>query len=166
MISLSHFVVLYGGVVTNNNNLNPDTIGRCEAALKVARRSENSFIIFSVGYSIPRLTETTIAYLKESGWPQEKLILNPKGYNSLTETEAAIEVLDKHQTKEVVVATSWYHVPRIWLIWQLKYKSNVKFSVAWQTARPIWSILYEFLAIPKNILVMLFQWFKYQQAQT
>lgn len=157
---MPHFVVLYGGVLMENGELNPDSVGRCKAALRAAKRYSDSVIVYGVGYSIPQLTETTIAYLQKRGWPQNQLVVNPKGYNSLTEAEAAIEILNQHDAREVVVATSWYHVLRVWMIWKLKFRGKVAFSVSWETASPIGSLLREVAGIPKSLLTILLQFVK------
>lgn len=151
---MAHFIVLYGGRV-DNGKLSVDSADRGEAALKAARRYPDSFIIFGVDNIIPKLSETTVIWLKEKGWPEARLILNPKGHNSLGEAEAAIEVLHRHHANEVIIAMSWYHIPRVWMIWQLKFSGKVTFSVAWKMETPIGSLIREFVGIPKTLFRIL-----------
>lgn len=148
--------MLYGGKV-DDGKLNPDSVGRCEAALRAAKQYPDSIIVYGVDYSIPGLTETTIAWLNEKGWPAERLIVNPKGHNSLGEAEAVIEVLNQHGAKEIVIATSWYHLPRVWMIFRLLFDGRFSFSVAWATAAPIGSLFREILGIPKSFLTIILQ---------
>jgi uncharacterized SAM-binding protein YcdF (DUF218 family) len=151
---LPHFVVLYGGKV-EGGRLNLDSVDRCKAAITAARRYPGSCIIFGVDFKITDLHRLTVEWLRDAGWPSDRLILNPKGHISLGETEAAIEVLNRYDTKEVIIATSWYHVPRVWMIWRTLFPwCRVSFSVARVTKRPVISVLYEMAAIPKFFLTI------------
>ena len=125
---MAHFVVLYGGAV-NKGILSLDSADRGFAALRAANQYSDSVIIFGVDYIIPKLAETTLSWLAEHGWPKEKIIFNPKGHNSIGETLAAMEILKLHNAKEVTLATSWYHVPRVWMVWKfLGFTGKIKFS--------------------------------------
>lgn len=154
---MSRFVVLYGGAINEEGRLNPDSVSRCEAAVRSAQKSEESKIIFGVGHSIPGLHDATIAWLRDKGWPPERLIVNPKAHNSLGEAEAAIEVLAQYAFPEVIIATSWCHIPRVWLIWQLLYRGHFSFAVAWAVAHPFKSLLWECMGFAKLFLTVVRQ---------
>ena len=131
--------MLYGGQV-RNGKLNPDSAARCDKALEIAKSSRVSLIVFGVGYKIPDLAETTIAYLVNHGWSRERILWNPSGHTTLTETAAVLDTLTARQVASITVVTSWYHIPRTWLTWKLLEKRagfdclSAKFSASWQTS--------------------------------
>lgn len=154
----------YGGQIDYSRSsvfefaLNVDSAGKCDDAIRLASSFEDAFLVFGVGYKIPNLAETTVSYLSKR-WPREKLLHNPKGYTTWTETEAIIEELKKRGTKSAVVVTSWYHMPRTWLIWQILKKRmelecKIKFHSSWRTSifRLPFSLLWEIAGFAKLFL--------------
>ena len=136
--------------------MNPDTVSRCCVAIEAANHEAGSIILYSADESIPYLRHTTLAYFRQRQWPVERLNAPSLSHNSRTETAAAIAMLAMYRLKEVTVVTSWYHVPRVRLLW-LCMAPHVKVHVraAWKTAHPFSSLSREVLAILHNLSALL-----------
>ena len=115
-----------------------DDVGgaRCDKALKVAATFSDAVIVLGAGmpevcqrYGFPSLAEVAAMHLERKGWPRTRMILNSKGFNTLTETEAVIERIGKGR---VTAVTSWHHAPRVWLTWWGLHRS-CRVRVIWHT---------------------------------
>jgi uncharacterized SAM-binding protein YcdF (DUF218 family) len=60
-------------------------------------------------------------FLIEHGVDGYAILINDKGYNTLTETEAVHTLIQRNNGGKVVCATSLYHAPRVWCIWFFRY---------------------------------------------
>lgn len=160
---MPHYVVLYGGKVTRSYGGQPvldrDTQARCQEALAAAREKE-AYIIFSVDkMSFPYLRELTIAHLrakKQKTDPDCKLIEKPVAHNSRGETSSAIEILKEAKVDEVTIVSSWYHIPRLRMLWwMMGYRGKKNFRAATHATHPFRSVLREVVAIPENFIMVL-----------
>lgn len=78
-------------------------------------------------------------YLVSIGVDGKKIILNPQGCNTVSDTLAIIEAIQNDGGvvgDQVVVVSSWYHIPRVWMIWKILglkkiHNFQVKFRVSW-----------------------------------
>lgn len=120
---MPHYIVPYACGV---NYEGIDDVGgaRCDKALKIAAILPDAVIMLGAGmpevcqrYGFPSLAEVAAMHLERSGWSRGKTVLNPKGFNTLTETEAVIESINKLGAGETTAVTLWHHAPRVWLTW-------------------------------------------------
>jgi len=140
---LPQFVVLYGGAI-EAGALNKDSTARCTTALRVAHRLPDAIIVFSADESIPDLRHVTLAYLRNWGWPTERLITPATAHNTFGETKTAFSVLREHRTNSVIVVSSWYHMWRIRAMWRyLGFRGEIVCHASKETLDPVGSLLWE-----------------------
>ncbi|HVM77026.1 MAG TPA: YdcF family protein [Candidatus Paceibacterota bacterium] len=145
---MAHYIVLYGGKVEKDGQLNIDSTDRCEVAVREAwRHADDSFVIFSVDDTIPDLRATTAFYLCPRLPREDCFIENPKASNSLGEAKAAMELLRQRNVRDVTLVTSWYHMPRVYLQWRLLgwrwFSHRITCRVSWKMQYGMESIRWE-----------------------
>lgn len=91
------------------------------------------------------------SFLIEAGVAPEKIFLNPKGHDTLTETEAAYDIIRKQGNGKVICATSVFHATRVWLIWLFRFgRLPIIYTTRLKTR---WSeYLHEIRKIPRDII--------------
>ncbi len=122
---MTSYVVVYARGLQADGSPCPEGKMRCDLGLKIAQGIPDSIIVLGAG--IPEyaqrngassLSESMAVYLVNNGWSLEKILINPKGYETVGETSAVIEAIDDFDEGGPIIAvSSWYHVFRIWIIW-------------------------------------------------
>lgn len=114
-------------------NFEPDRVGkiRCRAAMMLAHRQYDPVIV--LGCSMPEyspynqtLSRVMSNYLEGLGWPKNRIIANAKGYDTITETAAVLEITDQLEPSKIVAVSSWYHIPRIRMIWHIAFRRGIQ----------------------------------------
>ncbi len=158
------FVVPYAYGLDRDKSGLPDAEARdrCDVAFRVAYSLSNATIVLSAGMpgycqrlGSPHLAAASQKYLLLKGWPEEKILTNPKGKDTVTETEATMEVIGNSRNASVMATTTWYHAFRVWLVWLISGKM-VRLRVSRYMARRT-GIFREMLAIPKSIVQALWR---------
>ena len=85
------------------------------------------------------LGESMKHYLTNSGIPSEDIIVSPKGLTTAGEVKLFFQLIPKVST--VIAVSSWYHLPRVWLILR-SYGINTKLVASWR-ATALFDILRE-----------------------
>lgn len=95
---------------------------RCRPLVNLARvlRKEKAPYFFVLGAGMPRKTEpharslahAMLRYLLEEGFSKEQIVMNPRGYNTVTEICAVKEVLQHFPSGRIIAATSPWHAKR------------------------------------------------------
>lgn len=147
----------------NAKTCEPDYIARMrlQAGMRAFKKYPEAHIILSAGMKEATgdcgpLAEMMKNFLIEKGIEPQKIFLNPKGHDTLTETEAAYKIIKEQGGGKIICATSIFHAPRVWLIWLFRfgrvpiiYTSHLK---------PHWSeYLQEFIQIPSDIIRSFFK---------
>jgi hypothetical protein len=124
------FVVVYASRLVNGM-LCPDARGRCDAAIKVAREKAGMIVIGTGSPSREtdlRFSEAMVNYLTIiKGWPEDRIIVNPRGWSTVYETEAAYEAIKQAvgagdcDDCKIIAVSAWYHIPRVWFIWAIGF---------------------------------------------
>ena len=115
-----------------------ESIARCGTAvgayIEIARRRRQKAMILTAGgrtkdcrmLEVPNLSDAMWHDLIKFFWlePREvRLTMSPDGTNTLRETLVALEELRRlefnPEQDEIIAVSSWFHLPRIWLIWRL-----------------------------------------------
>ena len=157
------FVLPYAYGIANDKSGLPDTEARCrcDAALEAAGSLPNAVVVLSAGMAdrtvklgVPHLAAASEKYLNLKGWPSAKMLINPKGKDTVTETDAALEAIGNLDST-VVASTTWYHAFRVWLVWLL-HGRMVRLRVSWHTASRL-NVLRELPAILKSLLQVLWR---------
>ena len=99
---------------------------RSEAVLRALKKYPHAKIILGAGMrnianDCGTLSDMMSAFLMNHGVSRLSILRNPLGHNTLTETEAAYEIIQKHGGGKVVCATSRYHKARVWCIWFFRF---------------------------------------------
>jgi uncharacterized SAM-binding protein YcdF (DUF218 family) len=154
------YIVVYGGSIDLKGNLSVDCQNRLEVGLAAALQLKpGTMLVYCVSKEWKfqfQLAKKSINYFLSNGWPENQLIWNPVGSNTLTETEGAIRVLENERTDEVTIVTHWYHIPRTRLCWKLLgWKGRIHFVPCQKTGNVIGSLFWEFLGFGKLLLLVL-----------
>ena len=127
------YVVVYARGLKSDGSVCDEGRLRCDLGLEMAKAIPNSFIVLGAGIPeyaelnyVSSLAEAMAIYFANNGWPREKILINPKGYETVGETIAAYEAIKKSGKGPITVVSSWYHVFRIWLIWIFRFGIFVK----------------------------------------
>lgn len=153
------FVVPYAYGLAGDRSGFPDTEGqhRCNVALGVARSLPNALIVLGAGMAnmttkrgVASLAAASQKYLTIMGWTGDKTLANPRGWDTVTETEAVLEAIGGSSSSTVVAVTTWYHAFRVWLVWLL-HGRLVRLRVSWRMASRL-NPLRELVAIPKSLI--------------
>ncbi len=99
---------------------------RCQAALRAFKKYPNAKFVLGAGMgnltgSCGSLSDMMREFLIEHDVPAQSILVNDKGFNTLTETEAAYKVIEKNGGGRIICATSAYHAPRVWCIWLFRF---------------------------------------------
>lgn len=144
----------------------PDRIGklRCDAALKIAQKIPDAVIL--LGAAMPeysRSKSVTLAsamarYLMTKGWPREKIFINAKGYEMVSETVAIGELIETLGPGKIIIVNSWHHVPRIKLVWRILFGKGVKSRAVGHKVKLSVSTIIKFALVPFYSAWKAWQW--------
>ncbi|MBI5153213.1 MAG: YdcF family protein [Parcubacteria group bacterium] len=112
-------------------NVGPVTAFRCEAAVHVYKEDpENSVVILTTGYH-QQHRGTTAAHIMRRGLvnfgvPESAVqVSGMTEYNTLGEIKDAVKWLeDKKEINEVVIVSSYLHLPRCFFLWCLSRRQQ------------------------------------------
>jgi uncharacterized SAM-binding protein YcdF (DUF218 family) len=128
---------------------------RSHAALRVLKKYPEAHVV--LGADMRDVTENcgplalmTQNFLIEEGVSPSQVLLNPKGADTLSETEAAYKLIKKHGMGTIVCTTSVFHAMRVWLIWFFRYGIYVS---VWSTKHkpPFSEWVQELQKIPRDV---------------
>ncbi len=99
---------------------------RCQAALRALKKYPDAYIVLGAGMKevtgdCGPLAGMMEEFLAEKHLPKEKLLRNPLGNDTLSETEAAFAIIKKNGSGKIICATSAYHAPRVAAIWLFRF---------------------------------------------
>lgn len=106
------------------------------------------FVEQIINFSPPcRYSTLMTSNLLETGLPSENIVVLPVfGDATVKELDAAEIYLTEHpEIKKIYAASSWYHLPRIWLMWLFRHGRSVRFFPIWTTEK---AVLIETLKYP------------------
>ena len=135
---------------------------RCDKALEVAHRYDGAIFVLGAGISAvglrrhhASLADEMAKYLESNGWPREKIITNPLGYDTVGETAAAIEAIELSGRGEhtAIAVTSWYHALRVFLVWQWGFGKKVSVVPCVTKDFHFLGIFQELCALPIQIIL-------------
>ncbi len=136
----------------------PDYVARMrlKAGLRALKKYPTAHVILGAGMKETTgdcgpLAEMMKSFLVEKGVPLEKIFLNPKGHDTLTETEAAYDIIRNQGNGKIICATSVFHAARVWLIWLCRFG---RLPIIYTTRlKAYWSeYLQEIRKIPRDIV--------------
>lgn len=104
---------------------------RCQAALRAFKKYPHAFIVLGAGMSDSTgncgpLADIMEEFLVEKGVPKHMILRNPHGSDTLSETEAAYDIIQKHGGGTIICATSAFHASRVWAIWFFRFGISPK----------------------------------------
>lgn len=143
------FIVVLGADLINQGRLlGRETKARCEKSLEFFRKDQ-CFFVLSAGmgnYSCQKksMAEMMADYLIEKGVPDNNILVGTPVWGTKQEIKEAEKIIALYQEqKRILVVSTWYHLPRIFL---LCFKTNFRLS---------WNLIPTFKIKPKikNLLL-------------
>ena len=111
-------------------------------------------------YGVASLAMASSLYLQEWGWPEDRIVMRPIGYSTMTETRALRDYLAGCKCfpdqVQVEVASSWWHAPRVSATCMVFFGSSVRIvqsSTEHTGKKLIIDIMREILALPRSVLM-------------
>lgn len=138
---------------------------RCQAALRALKKYPNAYIV--LGASMREVTrdcgplaDMMKDFLSKHHVPKEKILCNPEGSNTLSETEAAYKIISKSGGGKILCATSAYHAARVWSIWFCRFgiAPDMYITRLKPSASEQW---HEILKAPRDVARALFHRIRY-----
>lgn len=128
---------------------------RSEAALRALKKRPEAHIVLGAGMKevtgdCGALADMMRAYLIEKGVPPHRIYSNPHGSDTLSETEAAMDVVRRHGGGRVICTTSAFHAPRVALIWLVRFGRLPYIYTTKRRARRM-EIVHEFWKVPRDV---------------
>jgi len=109
-------------------------------------------------YGISSLAESAKLYLVSKGWPEDKIVMNPKGYNTMVEIMALREHLQDSTEvySRLHFISSWMHIPRVYAICKtiFGFHARMKFHASSTPLRGrtlAYFLLREAVALPHSV---------------
>lgn len=129
---------------------------RSLAAIRALKRFPEAHIVLSAGMKESTgdcgpLANMMENFLKEQGVPAARILPNPKGRDTFSETEAAFDMIQKQGGGKVVCATSAFHAPRVTLIWLFRF-GILPSMYTTKLKAPLSETLKELRKIPRDIV--------------
>lgn len=102
------------------------SVARTQAALRAFHAYPNAKIVLGAGLrertmGCGPLAEMMHTALTLQGIPEDAILENALGHDTLSETEAAYAVIVKQGGGTIVCATSRYHMRRVWCLWFFRF---------------------------------------------
>lgn len=155
----------YAYRLEDDGTLDPEARSRCDNALRIAQNNTEMKIVLAAGWQeyahkrgAESLAQAAETYLKTKNWPHHKIHVSAKGFNTVTETSVFYRVISLRSYMGYLgaVTTSWWHVPRVWLVCKIifkPYKTPLVYAAPTTLGlRALaYNILRECIAIPKSI---------------
>ncbi len=130
-MGVRHVIVYAGETEQDGKECGPETRRRCERAIELAHQIKNKgdsvYMIFAAGIRpdkphYPQLKEMMQRYVRTNlpaSFPIDTVTTETDAWGTFTESKSAEIEIKNQQISEVYVVSSWYHIPRIILIWKL-----------------------------------------------
>lgn len=129
---------------------------RCLAALRALKKYPDAHIVLGAGMKDKTgdcgpLAGMMEDFLDKHHISKSKILRNPHGNNTLSETEAAYEIVHRHGSGRIICATSAYHALRVWLIWLCRFGIiSTMYTTSLKPSR--WERWHEMLKVPRDIV--------------
>jgi hypothetical protein len=129
---------------------------RTAAALRALKKYPDAHIVLSAGMSEATgdcgpLADMMMHFLVLKNVPKEKILKNPYGRDTLSETEAAFEIMKHYGLGKVICATSRFHATRVFCIWFFRFGVMPRVFTS-QLEPPQSQYWHELLKIPRDIV--------------
>ena len=140
---MENIALIHAGGPAYSGKLNTETRERCKTALKLLRAKKIDTLYIAV--ESLRESESMKNFFVENGVTSDHIVCNPHGTDTIGEITAVLQQKGMAPETEISAISSWYHIPRIWLIFSVNHR-KVKLYAAWKGAR-LKSIVYELAKI-------------------
>ena len=141
-------MVIYGGdTFQDGTQCGEETKKRCEKAIAfISKHPDLQFIIILAAGLRPdkpkylELKKVMEFYLLERLYSLDLkvpiIIAKEDGWGTFQETVVSLEEVQEMEIEEMLVVSSWYHVPRILFIWFLLNRNQIKVSPVFTRCNP------------------------------
>ena len=153
----------YGFGLENDGTPDAEAKVRLDKTMLIANKKNGSIFLGAgmQGYAQTKggesLSSAAYCYLQTKGWQTIRIKMCAQGHNTVTETLTFRTFLCVDSCDDVVgeVVTSWWHVPRVWMICCLIFGKPIVVHAASSTHSGfllIYDIAREVLAFPRSVL--------------
>ena len=166
---ITHYIMPFAFGVDHDGRPDSEARARLDKALEIARGIYGYPVYIFLGagmpectmkYSVESLAASATAYLKEKGWPADRIITRALGYSTVVETCALANYLKCRVSSGdrviIKVVSSWWHTPRVWAVCRILLGWSVRVHVS-KTGHSGKALIYdmarEMLAFPRSILM-------------
>lgn len=135
---------VYGYGACLGPTMHKQTEGRCKQALVLYenRKVNKIALAASLEKNGISLGAQMKSFFESQGIGSSDLICEPKGINSVGETDTFFEISCRTGA-EIIVVSTWYHIPRVQCLWWWRNK-QVECIVSWKGTRLLDIILEPF----------------------
>lgn len=165
----TYIIPFGGGAITNGKDWaiglsKEEGIGRCNTALQQTKKYPDAIIVIGCGTSKPYQRSNNEAIVMKNYFSKNginNIITNPKGYSTITEIKSVLEIIKPVRKDILIMCSSWYYLPRIWLICKIYFrvKATIKLKSHWNTSSYMYHLFRETLSLGKFFLITLPQYY-------
>jgi vancomycin permeability regulator SanA len=146
-VKKSDAAVVFGSKVNEDGTLSERLQKRMECALDIYNSGKTEFIIVSGGLGKEGHYEGSAMkeFLAEKGVPEERIIVDDNGDNTLATVKNAIDIAGKYEIKSIIAVSQYFHITRAKMTFKKYGFKNVSgASPKYFEIMDIYSILREF----------------------
>lgn len=154
-LDISDVAVVLGNKVELSGEPSERLKGRLNKAIELYEKGYFEYIIVSGGIGKEGYDEAEIMkiYLVEKGIPEDKILVDSDGYNSLMTAQNAKNIMNKMNFDNITIITQFYHISRTKLAFEKMDIENVYSAHAdYYELRDIYSLTREFFAYYKYLI--------------
>lgn len=154
-LGFSDAAVVLGNKVELNGEPSERLKGRLNKAVELYDKNYFEYIIVSGGIGKEGYDEAEVMkkYLIENGIPDEKIIMDNKGYNSFMTAQNTKLIMNNMNLESITIITQFYHISRTKLAFDNMGIENIYSAHAdYFELRDIYSLIREFFAYYKYLL--------------
>lgn len=154
-LGFSDAAVVLGNKVELNGEPSERLKGRLNKAVELYDKNYFEYIIVSGGIGKEGYDEAEVMkkYLIKNGIPDEKIIMDNKGYNSFMTAQNTKLIMNNMNLESITIITQFYHISRTKLAFDSTGIENTYSAHAdYFELRDIYSLIREFFAYYKYLL--------------
>lgn len=155
-LKVSDAAVVLGNKVESDGKPSKRLQGRLDRAVELYFENWYNYIIVSGGFGKEGFDEAAVMkeYLVEKGIPEQKILPDSDGYNSIMTAKNTRDIMEKMNFDSVTIITQFYHISRTKLAFKHEGVENVYSAHStYYELRDAYSLFREFFAYYKYLII-------------